>query len=289
MHLFFFLLIFKLVSAIFYFRPSEAKIDALKAKSVPRGVHNSVGLKTNNEIKAEAVLGKSPGDRTNETLVILEKDGTKVRDDIATTESKNVVDMKEVANLVPDINGIKKLGVECDVVEVSDEKERAETAGDVFEVVESDIQNDDAGMKEKIILESALNCITEATAVEDAPLLDLSSEKADNSMNETKTNTAAVVTVVNEVVNQEAGMREKQQKENDVLKETQVELQDIMKISKIDHDDPLTVYSDSSQAKFVGEEQENIVSTAEVCSSVESSKQIFERFVFFFSFFFWNF
>ncbi|CAG9538427.1 unnamed protein product [Cercopithifilaria johnstoni] len=256
-------------------KPSEMKTDTLKAKpvSVSRRIHKSaeqvMKSTTNNEVNTEVVLGKSLDDQMSKTLVILE-DYSKVQVDIATTEVKNTVDIKEVINLVPDTNRTKKLDGECVAMEVSDEKERVEPADYVSEIVKSDMRNDDdhKGMKEKIIHESALDCTTEATVAEDVLLLDLSSERG-NSVNETKTDTPAVVTMINMFVGKEAGMCEKQEKENDVLKETLVELRGTMKISERDHDDSLTVCLDSSQIKAVDEERGNLGSTAKVFAEKE--------------------
>uniref|UniRef100_A0A0R3S163 Microtubule-associated protein n=1 Tax=Elaeophora elaphi TaxID=1147741 RepID=A0A0R3S163_9BILA len=261
----------KPVNAMFYFRPSETKSDALKAKPVPvpRRVNKAAELKTNNEVSTEAILGKSPGDEMSETLVILEKDNIKVQIDVATTEAKNVVNTKEVVNLVPDINETRNLDGECIVEEVSDEKERTETVDDASEVVGGNMRKDDDGMKEKITAGSIPDCIKEATDAEDAVLLDLPSEK--NSVNEAKTEDA-VVALVGMVHDQEAGMREKQEKESNILKEAQVGLQG-MKMLEGDHGDPLTISPDLSQTKLVDEEQGNREITTRV-SSVQAESLI---------------
>ncbi|VDK82922.1 unnamed protein product [Onchocerca ochengi] len=251
------------VNAI-HFRPSETEINASKDKPVPRTVHKSVGLQTNNETKAEAKLKKLPGDQMNRAVMILKKDDVKIQDDIATTATGNTVDMKEV-NLIPDINETKKLDEKSTVVEISGGKKRTETASDASEVVRSDVRDGDIDSKEN---ESALDRIIEAT-VEDVPLLDLSSGKEDNSVNEVKTNTAVTVTMVNMITDQKAEMLEKQEEKNDVLKEAGIELQGVMKISEIDHGSPVSLCPDSSLAKL-DEEQETVESTAKVSVQKES-------------------
>ncbi|KAL3997969.1 hypothetical protein ACH3XW_13110 [Acanthocheilonema viteae] len=249
-------------------KPSETKTDSFKAKSMslPRRIHKSAELKTNNEVSTEVTLEKSPSDLMSETLIILEKNDSKVQIDIATTEIKHTVDIKEVVNLVPDTNGTKKFDVECVVMEVFDEKEKGETADYASEVVDDDVRDNDDGMEKN---ESVLDYPTKATTAEDAPLLNFSLEK-NNCMNETKTDSAAVVTVNNVVVDQEAEMCEKQEKENDVSKEGQVEVQD-MKISVTNYDNfSLTACPDSLQAKIFDREQENLESTVKVFIEKES-------------------
>ncbi|VDO27118.1 unnamed protein product [Onchocerca flexuosa] len=263
-------------------RPSKTETNASKAKPVPRTVHKSIGLQTNNETKAEAILKKLPGDEMNGTVMILRKDDVKVQDDMATTAIGNSVGIKEV-NLIPDINETKKLDEKSTVVEICGGKKRTETASDASEFVRSDVRDGGVGSKEKIILESAPDRkVEEATVVEDTPLVDLSSKEEDNSVNEAKTNTAETVTMINMIIDQKAEMHEKGEEESDVLKEAGIELQDVMKISEIDHGtnslminsitlpNPLSLCPDSSQAKLIDEEQENVESAAKIFVQKES-------------------
>ncbi|EFO28394.1 hypothetical protein LOAG_00083 [Loa loa] len=251
---------------------SEAKIT-LKTKPVARGVHKSTGLKTYNKTKAQAILQKPSGDQMNETVLTLGNDDIKAQYDIATTGAKNVINIKEIVNPVPNVNGIKKLDGKCVMVEVSDEKERMETTDYASEVVRGDMRESNADMEGKVIPESALGCATETTA---APLHDLSCEKEDKSVSGAKTDTAALVSMVDMVVDQETEMHKEQQKGNGVLKESQIEIQSFTEISEIDHDDPVTVCPDSSHSKLVDEEQGNIESTAE--EFVQKESVIDERF-----------
>lgn len=256
-----------------YFRPSEMKTGALKAKLVPltKKVRRSAELKTNDEVNKEAALEKLPGSQMSETFMIVEEDN-KIQVDVATTEVENAVYVKGVVNSVPDTNGPKKFGGGCAVVEASDETGEVEAGDYTSEDAGSKMGDGDDGMKEKIIHENALDYITEITATEFAAL-DFLSEK-NNSMNK-KVETAAPLTMVNMVVDQEAGMREQQEKEN-VLKEAQVELQDIMEVSQTDQDDSPVLCPNSFQAKVIGEKEGNLENTVEVCSSVETLIQILE-------------
>ncbi|VDK81105.1 unnamed protein product [Litomosoides sigmodontis] len=247
-------------------KSSEMKTGALKAKFAPvlRKVRKSAGLKTNDEVNEEVVLEKLPGGQMSEAFMIMEESSDKIQVDIAPTEVKNAIYVKEVVNLVPDTNDTnetKKFGGGCAVVEVSDESGEVETADCTSEDAGS---NDDDVMKEKITHESALEYITETAAKFTA--LDISSEK-NNSINE-KGENAAPVTMVNMVVDQEARMRQKQEKENNVLKEAEAELQDLIKPSRTDQDDSLAVYPNSFHGK--GEKEGNLKNTVKVLKENES-------------------
>ncbi|EJW88233.1 hypothetical protein WUBG_00853 [Wuchereria bancrofti] len=211
----------------------ETKIDSLKTKPVPGRPHKSAELKTNNEAKAEAVMNKSPSDDMHKAIVIMEN------------------------------NDIESNG-KCVMVEVSDEEERRKTASCASEVVEDGMLDGDADMKEKIILAVTLDCKTEATTANDAPLFDLSLENNGDSVNEAKTDTA--VMMVNVIVDQETEMCEKQEKENDILKRAQIELQ----VSGINCGDPVTVYPNLSEAELVNDEQGEMENTVEVFVEKES-------------------
>ncbi|VDN81715.1 unnamed protein product [Brugia pahangi] len=217
----------------------ETEIHSLQTKPAPGRLHKSAELKTNNEAKAEAVMNKSPSDDISKATIIMGNDDIEVQDDIAI--ARNNIDIKEVVNLVPDINKIKKSNEKCVMVGVPDEKERTKNVGYVSEVVESDILDGNA-MEEKIILDAALDCKTEATTVKDAPLFDLSLENDGNSVNEAKTDTA--VMMVN-------------------VKRTQ--LQRVVKVSGINR-----VYPDLSEAEFVSDEQEEMVNAMKVLVEKES-------------------
>lgn len=256
------------MNALLHFRSSETNNGALKTKPVPRRVHKLAEVKINNEVNTGAILEKSSGDQMSETLIILQKDDSKVQVEMPIMDVKSTVGIKEVINLIVDTD--KKSDGECVVGKVSDEKAKVKTAYYSYETVGDELQDNNCDMK-KIIHESTLDYLTETEiAAEDVPLLDFSLEKY-NAVDEAKTD---IVTVDNMIV----GARMcKKQKENNVL--TEVELQHTMKISEVDHNDPLTACSVSSQTK-VDEKQGKIESTGKVCFLIKYLKQILERLFF---------
>uniref|UniRef100_A0A915PYN2 Uncharacterized protein n=1 Tax=Setaria digitata TaxID=48799 RepID=A0A915PYN2_9BILA len=241
-------------------KPFETIGNALKSEPMSKKMHKPAGAKINSETKGETMVEKLSSDQMNEILVVLERndeeDDLRVHD-IATTEARNTIGLKEIVDLVHDTNGIKKFD-KGDLVLKDSEEEKLENAGDTYKNG-NEIQNNNRNVRGVIMLESA----SDAVIVEDPPQLSLKSGGEDSFLDETRAN-SGTITLVNAAFDEEGGIHAKQEMKNDLMESESQYIMDGEKISKIDRCNHGLMHPDLLKVKVFGEGQEDLESVMKI-------------------------